>query len=119
MPRSPWWGRKVARLPERGTLIVSTDLQGNYEDYYALKQIYADEEERGNEPVLLLCGDLVHGPGEYFADPARWPDYLGTFYRDRSVDLVLDYAEWIDHALVEEVAPEADAQRGRDRVRGP
>ncbi|MCA9706556.1 MAG: metallophosphoesterase [Myxococcales bacterium] len=98
MPRSPWWGRKVARLPERGTLLVSTDLQGNYDDYEALKRIYEREADAGHEPVLLLCGDLVHGPGEFFADPARWPDYLGTFYRDRSVELILDYAEWREHA---------------------
>ena len=98
MPKSPWWGRKVARLPERGTLIVATDLQGNYGDYEALKRLYAREAEAGNEPVLLLCGDLVHGPGPLFADPSRWPDYLGTYYRDRSVDLVLDYAEWIEQA---------------------
>lgn len=93
---SPWWGRKVARLPERGTLLVSTDLQGNYGDYQALKRLYQRELEDGNEPVLLLCGDLVHGPGEYFSDPAQWPDYLGTYYRDRSVELVLDYSQWRD-----------------------
>jgi Calcineurin-like phosphoesterase len=98
MPKSPWWGRKVARLPERGTLIVSTDLQGNYGDYLALKEIYERDADAGREPVLLLCGDLVHGPGPMFSDPARWPDYLGSFYRDQSVELVLDYARWIDQA---------------------
>lgn len=98
MPKSPWWGRKVARLPERGTLLVSTDLQGNFGDYEALKRIYEREADAGNEPVLLLCGDLVHGPGPLFADASRWPDYLGTYYRDRSVDLVLDYARWIEQA---------------------
>ncbi|MCH9684255.1 MAG: metallophosphoesterase [Deltaproteobacteria bacterium] len=94
MPRSPWWGRKVARLPDHGTLIVATDLQGNFEDYEALKDVYAREADAGNDPTLLLCGDLVHGPGEMFADPARWPDYLGAFYRDRSAELVFDYQQW-------------------------
>lgn len=98
MPRSPWWGRKVAQLPAQGTLLVATDLQGNYEDYEALKALYRDEERAGNDPILLLCGDLVHGPGAMLEDPANWPDYLGTFYRDRSVELVLDYADWIEHA---------------------
>ncbi len=98
MSRSPWWGCKVARLPDRGTLLVSTDLQGNYGDYEALKRLYKREADAGNEPVLLLCGDLVHGPGEYFANPAHWPDYLGTYYRDRSVELVLDYAQWREKA---------------------
>ncbi len=96
MPRSPWWGRKVARLPDRGILLVSTDLQGNYGDYEALKRLYEREADAGHQPVLLLCGDLVHGPGDFFADPAHWPDYLGTYYRDRSAELVLDYAQWRD-----------------------
>lgn len=85
-------------LPERGTLIVATDLQGNFEDYAALKSIYEREAEAGNEPVLLLCGDLVHGPGEFFGEPSRWPEYLGTFYRDRSAELILDYERWIEQA---------------------
>jgi hypothetical protein len=98
MPTSPWWGRKVARLPERGTLLVSTDLQGNFGDYLALKRLYEREAEAGREPVLLFCGDLVHGPGPIFADPSRWPDYLGTFYRDESVQLLLDYERWREQA---------------------
>lgn len=92
------WGRKVARLPDHGVLLVATDLQGNYEDYEALKAIYHREEKAGNEPLLLLCGDLVHGPGGHYADPANWPDFLGTFYRDRSRELILDYERFADSA---------------------
>jgi hypothetical protein len=94
----PWWGCKVARLPERGVLIAATDLQGNLGDYEALKAIYRREEEAGHEPFLLLCGDLVHGPGPSFADPAAWPDFLGTFYLDRSVELILDYERYCAEA---------------------
>jgi hypothetical protein len=90
---SEWFGRKVARLPDRGTLLFATDLQGNFEDYEALKSIYFAEKHAGNEPVLMLCGDLVHGPGPRLADEADWPDYLGTFYRDRSADLVRDFID--------------------------
>jgi hypothetical protein len=90
--RSPeWFGRKVARLPERGVLLVATDLQGNYEDYEALKQIYFEEKRAGNEPVLLFCGDLVHGPGRRLARADDWPDYLGKFYLDRSAELIVDF----------------------------
>jgi hypothetical protein len=90
--RAPaWFGRKVARLPDRGTLIVATDLQGNFEDYAAIKAVYFEEKAAGNEPVLLLCGDTVHGPSERFASEDRWPDYLGTYYRDRSDELILDF----------------------------
>ena len=45
---STWFGRKVARLPDHGVLLVATDLQGNYGDYDALKAIYRAEDEAGN-----------------------------------------------------------------------
>jgi hypothetical protein len=89
--RQAWWGRKVARLPDRGILIAATDLQGNYEDYAALKEVMRRELDAGNEAILLFCGDLVHGPGGAFAERGRWPDFLGTFYRDRSAELILDF----------------------------
>src|SRR5215203_2901615 len=70
------WGRKAARLPDRGTLLVATDLQGNRRDYERLKQLYWEEEARGNEPVLALCGDLVHGPSPDLNAEGAWPEYL-------------------------------------------
>jgi len=70
---------------------VGTDLQGNWDDYAALKAIYLREDAAGNHPNLLLCGDLVHGPGENLADPDRWPNYLGSYYRDRSAELLVDF----------------------------
>lgn len=88
-----WWGRKVARLPEHGTLLFATDLQGNFADYERLKKIYAEEELEGNEPILLFAGDLVHGPAKTLAHPDVWPDYLGSFYEDRSAELILDFME--------------------------
>jgi hypothetical protein len=93
-----WWGRKVARLPDSGTLLFATDLQGNLTDYERLKEIYAAEEADGNEPVLLLAGDLVHGPSRALANPDTWPDYLGSFYEDRSVELILDFADFTRRA---------------------
>ncbi|MEM6996025.1 MAG: metallophosphoesterase [Myxococcota bacterium] len=92
------WGHKVARLPDHGVLLAATDLQGNFEDYEALKAIYRREDEAGNEPVLLLCGDLVHGPGGQYAEPSNWPDFLGTYYRDRSRELILDYEKFAEEA---------------------
>jgi hypothetical protein len=81
----------VARLPASGVLIAATDLQGNLGDYEELKRVYRREVEAGNTPILLFCGDLVHGPSESLANPARWPDYLGSYYRDESRELILDY----------------------------
>jgi hypothetical protein len=85
------WGRRVARLPDRGVLLVATDLQGNYGDYEAMKTVYAAEEAAGNAPILAFCGDLVHGPSPELNEPGVWPDYLGTAYVDCSADLIRDF----------------------------
>lgn len=85
-----WWGRKVARLPDRGVLLVATDLQGNLDDYRALRAIYEREDAAGNAPILLFCGDLVHGPTEAMSRPEDWPRHLGSFYLDRSAELVFE-----------------------------
>ncbi len=96
-----WWhGKKVARLPREGTLLVATDLQGNWADYCALKEIYAVEKAKGTNPTLLFCGDMVHGPSEEIAHPETWPDFLGTLYEDQSARLILDI---IDFAAEENV----------------
>lgn len=83
------WGRRLARLPERGTLLVCTDLHGNLDDYERMKAVYFREKEAGNDPILAFCGDLVHGPNPGLTH--RWPSYLGSPYRDRSADLILDF----------------------------
>lgn len=92
------WGRKVCRLPDHGVLIVATDLQGNYDDYETLKSIYRREDEAGREPILIFCGDLVHGPGGEFAEPNKWPSFLGSYYADRSRELILDYRKFAETA---------------------
>ena len=87
-----FWGRRVARLPDRGILLVATDLQGNLGDYEAMKSLYEEEERAGAEPVLLFTGDLVHGPD---ARTARaWPSHLGSRYEDRSAELIIDYEKF-------------------------
>jgi len=85
------WGRKVARLPTEGVLLVCTDLHGNRRDYEAMKRIYAREEASGNDPVLAFCGDLVHGPSPDLLRPGAWPDYLGTPYEDESEWIIRDF----------------------------
>ena len=80
--------RKVARLPDHGTLLVATDLQGNLGDFERLMAIYAAEDAAGDTPVLALCGDVVHGPSPDMNRPDAWPDYLGTAYVDRSAELI-------------------------------
>jgi hypothetical protein len=92
------WGRKLARLPSRGVLLAATDLHGNRRDYERLKELYRIEHEAGNRPLLLLCGDLVHGPSPDLTEPGGWPTYLGTPYRDESAELVLDYLDFASRA---------------------
>lgn len=56
--------RRYRILPAHGTLLISTDLHGNGDDYRALKDLFLTlERERGNVHWVLL-GDLVHAPDE-------------------------------------------------------
>ena len=88
------WGRKVARLPDRGVLLISTDLQGHRRDYEAMKAVYAAEEAAGNQPVLAFCGDMVHGPGAEIIESGRWPSHLGPAYIDQSDEILRDFESW-------------------------
>jgi hypothetical protein len=92
--RSSWWSRRVARLPDRGTLLVATDLQGNLRDWERLKSLHGEELAKDRGAVLALTGDLVHGPSPELEAPGAWPKHLGTAYADRSKELVLDFIEY-------------------------
>ena len=94
------FGPKVARLPSHGVLLVSTDLQGNWRDYCAMKGHYAAEEAAGRAPVMLFCGDMVHGPSPDLNKPGAWPDYLGTAYVDESAAILRDFIVYAREARV-------------------
>lgn len=111
------WGRKAARLPGEGTLLVCTDLQGNLGDYEAMKALYFAEERAGNRPVLLFCGDMVHGPSPDLHEPGAWPEHLGTAYRDASRELILDFEAFTrDHRAVSVLGNHEHAHIGGPRV---
>ena len=95
---SGFFGRKVVQLPDEGVLLVATDLQGNWSDYCAMKARYAEEEAAGRQPVLLFCGDMVHGPSPELNAPGAWPPYLGTAYVDRSAAILRDFSQFVTHA---------------------
>jgi len=81
--------RRVVHLPDRGRLIVATDVQGNVTDFDRIAAIF--EETTAREPdgaYLVVTGDLVHGPE---LTESQWPDYLGSFYRGDS-KTVLEHA---------------------------
>lgn len=89
------------RLPREGVLLVATDLQGNWADYCALKELYAAEQAAGNRPILLFTGDMVHGPSDELARPDAWPDFLGTLYQDQSAEILFDLMEFSkDHSAI-------------------
>ena len=80
---------KVIRLPDRGRLIVCTDLQGCLRDYYRIVEVFEDARSRNKgDAHLLFTGDLIHGP---HLEPDEWPDFLGEYYRDASGEVMDAY----------------------------
>lgn len=80
--------RRVIQLPDRGRLIVATDVQGNVGDFDRVAAAFEDAARSRDGAYLVVTGDLVHGPE---LSEAEWPDYLGTFYRGDSKG-VLEHA---------------------------
>ena len=78
--------QRVVTLPDRGKLLVATDLQGNVADFERVAALF--ERAVATEPAgayLVVTGDLVHGPELYEED---WPDYLGSYYHGDSKTLL-------------------------------
>jgi hypothetical protein len=80
---------RVVELPDRGRLIVATDLQGNLADFERLASIYEEAAKDRDGAVMVITGDLVHGPE---IPEHHWPDYLGSYFRADSAG-VIDLAE--------------------------
>lgn len=78
--------RRVVELPDRGRLIVATDLQGNVGDFERIARVYEQADRGPDGAVLVITGDLVHGPE---IDERNWPDYLGTFYHGNSREVLI------------------------------
>lgn len=76
---------RVLQLPDHGRLIVATDLQGNVRDFSAVEEVFERELQRPGGAVLVITGDLVHGP-EIPED--QWPTHLGTYYHGDSPGLI-------------------------------
>jgi len=79
---------RVIQLPDKGRLIVATDVQGNVGDFDRIASIFEDAAKGPGGAHLVVTGDLVHGPELPESD---WPDYLGTFYHGDS-KTVLEHA---------------------------
>jgi hypothetical protein len=77
--------QRVVVLPERGKLIVATDFQGNVADFERIAEIFEQATASPEGAVLVITGDLVHGPE---LDESDWPDYLGSFYQGDSKTVI-------------------------------
>jgi hypothetical protein len=86
---------RVTTLPGHGVLVAATDLHGNLGDFRALANRFRTLHDGGMDPLLVVCGDLVHGPA---IPAAAWPEHLGTFYEDRTPEL-LDEAEHLQRTF--------------------
>jgi hypothetical protein len=81
---------RVIRLPDKGRLLVCTDLQGCMRDFHRMVQVFEQALiDYEGDAHLLFTGDLIHGP---HIDPEDWPDFLGEYYRDQSGELMIAYA---------------------------
>lgn len=76
---------RVVTLPNSGTLIVATDLQGHVEDFIRISQMFESILAATGDAQLVITGDLVHGPE---ISHQQWPDNLGSYYWDESPRLI-------------------------------
>ena len=72
-------------LPDRGKLILATDLQGHVNDFDRVATVFEEAARGPDGAVLVITGDLVHGPELNEED---WPEYLGSFYLGDSVTVL-------------------------------
>lgn len=63
--------RRIVDL-EEGTAMVVTDLHGEGDIYYRLRDHYLSLYERGQAQRLIICGDLIHGYGEEADDSSLY-----------------------------------------------
>lgn len=75
-----------AWLPPRGTLLISTDLHGNGEDFRALRDRFLSATRHSAEVHWAVLGDSVHGPDA--AARAEHPELYD--YPDESGAIVLE-----------------------------
>jgi hypothetical protein len=66
-------------------LLVATDLQGCMRDFLRMEELFLAAQRETGDAHILFTGDLIHGP---HLDKEDWPDFLGEYYRDASMEVV-------------------------------
>ena len=79
--------KNLADVTGPGDVLIATDLHGHLADFEAIEALFrqrwaASTPER--RPVLILAGDVVHGPSMGIDE---WPAHLGDYYEDESPEL--------------------------------
>lgn len=80
---------KHLTLPDRGILLVSTDLHGNWQDYERLAHRFEQERQDNPQTFWLILGDAVHGPNRHVA--THEPELYG--FADHSFRIVAAIAD--------------------------
>lgn len=81
---------RILQLPDRGRLIVCTDLQGCLRDFEAVVEIFSRRHRETGDAHVIFTGDLIHGPR---IPRHEWPDFLGEYYSDQSGRVVEAFVE--------------------------
>lgn len=76
-------------FPERGTLLVSTDMHGNAEDFAALRELFVAARAADADTYWAILGDAVHGPSPEAR--VRRPELYD--YEDASAAIVMGILE--------------------------
>ena len=85
---------RVLQLPGRGRLLVATDLQGCMRDFLRMEELFVSAQRETGDAHILFTGDLIHGP---HLDKEDWPDFLGEYYRDASLEVVDGFVALREH----------------------
>lgn len=91
-------GARCLCLPGWGTLIVSTDIHGNYSDFDRLKSRFLEFRANRRDVCWLQLGDIIHGPND--EAKRKNPDLYD--YPDRSAEIVKEFIE-LQHAYPDSI----------------
>jgi hypothetical protein len=81
--------RKLLTLgASTGTLLVSADVHGNFDDFCRLRDLFLEADARGEQPIWVSVGDWVHGPSEEHRDLRSRDGELLYDYPDRTPEIL-------------------------------
>ncbi len=79
---------KLLKLPDRGWLLVASDLHGNLRDFLTIVALFERRQREDSGGYLLFLGDLVHGP---YLPLEEWEDVGAMPYLRGHVSLIAQH----------------------------